>query len=987
MLKISLAALFILTLSLVGMVACSEEAPPPTTALTATQTGAPPAEVPTATTPPPVVIAAAEAPTPTRVPTAKPTATTPPTPKPIVAPTARPTAEPTAAPAPTATPAPAPTPTPRPTLTGYIPALDGHVAEMKFYESTAAGYKAVPHDNRVYRKAFPRLTTRYVNGELLITFPTPDRRIDFKIEAVFSQSDGSVVARRTINAYVNENWRRGSGYWAFGTGSSQPSRWKAGLYHVDLSVDGKLIASEEFEIIDRNIPASGPFLELQDGLPWAGHPLDLDEENALLALSSMMEADPALAAQVASLPWVRQVLTVEGRNALQALDILATADADLAKRVADFSWLADGVSKDEWLSLRTLAQFAATDVEFASLIVGFPWLTDDVTEDESQTIQYIREIVQEAPAVAGTLLAFVWLADGVTEDEAWAIQHLRLMMRANPAMAKVVLESPWFSDGVTRTESRIIGGLRSLYDLDHSSISTLTAKPWFKDGLSDEEFMLLGDLGDIARRSEAHFLAIIGMPFLETFEPVDALAARSLRRLACCDDGGSKEFRRVMAHPTISDGISDEETAIVATLNDVRFYSTDIYEQLLDPDTVTMEERTIDLPHTGETQLTVVRIRPGAERTMDLLERAVRTVEGFAAMPFPVKHVIFLAENTHRNRVSIDLTHMSGEHERFDTDERPEIDALHVLAHETAHYYWFHEWNLHWIEDGLGAFFQSFVRRQAKVGPGVPVVPIWPAHRPPCPIGGNIAELERLHRQHGVKTDCSDSLGERLFQDLWRTLGDSVFRQGLGNLYLMARSGAPVGGCGYAKAGMCKVEAAFKAAAPAEAAATVDQVLGRWYYNSEPYDLSQVDVSPPNPKLPGGIEVTQAYISLDRDRREATRTDRFSASEIRERVYLSLHFSSPEVQQAQELPLTVVEYFEDGFPYRIMDGTGRAQSTRSYSVGPRPNKSWIVADTPERTRIVWGNVETPPKWATGRYWVSVYHEEQKVAEVEFQVTP
>ena len=347
-------------------------------------------------------------------------------------------------------------------------------------------------------------------------------------------------------------------------------------------------------------------------------------------------------------------------------------------------------------------------------------------------------------------------------------------------MAKVVLGSPWFSDGVTRTESRDpSAACGDLHDLDRSSISALTEKPWFKDGLSNEEFMLVGNLGEIAYWSEAHFLAIIGMPFLETFEPLDTQAAMSLRLLACCDEGGSKEFRRVMAHPTISDGISDDEAKIVATLHWVRFYSTDIFDQLLDPDTVTLEERTIDLPYTGETQLTIIRIRPGAERTMDLLERAVRAVEGFASMPFPVRNVIFLAENTHRWRVSIDLTHMSGEHELFDTTESSEVTALHVLAHETSHYYWNRDWNLHWIEDGLGAFFQSLVRRQAKVGPGVPVVPIWPAHRPPCPIGGDIAELERLHRQHGIKTDCSDSLGERLFQDLWRTLGDSALSPGI----------------------------------------------------------------------------------------------------------------------------------------------------------------------------------------------------------------
>ena len=624
--------------------------------------------------------------------------------------------------------------------------------------------------------------------------------------------------------------------------------------------------------------------------------------------------------------------------------------------------------------------------------MAFPWLADGVTRDESWAILQLDVILQEDPAVAATLLGFPWLADGVTGDEQRAAYNFREILRAAPAMAKAVLESPWFSDGVTRTESQTLWGLQNLYAMDRSSISTLTAKPWFKDGLSREEFMLVGDLGEIARWSETHFLAIIGMPFLETFESADALAARSLRRLACCDEGGSKEFRRVMAHPTISDGISDEETTIVATLHDVSRFRTDIFDQLLEPDTVTLEERTIDLPYTGEMQLTIIRIRPGVERTMDLLERAVRTVEGFAATPFPVRHVIFLAENSNFG-ASIDLTNMSGEHELFDTDERPEV-ALHVLAHETAHYYWFVEWSRHWVEDGLGTFLQSFVRRQAEVGPGVPVVPIWPTHLPPCPYMDNIAGRDRELDMPGVRiiSDCSDSFGERLFQDLWRTLGDPVFRQGLANLHLLARSGAPVGECEfkkYDKAGICQVAAAFKATAPADAAATVDKVVGRWYDNSEPYDLSHVDTSPANPKLPNGVEITQAYVSLDRDRREETITDSFSASEIRDYVFLSLHFSFPAGWQTQELPLTVVTYFEDGFPYKVHDATytfntGRSQASRWFNIGAWPGYPWIP--------VIWsseGRQPGPetPTWATGRHWVHVYHEGQKVAEVEFEVTP
>ena len=603
--------------------------------------------------------------------------------------------------------------------------------------------------------------------------------------------------------------------------------------------------------------------------------------------------------------------------------------------------------------------------------MDFPWLDDGMTEDELRAVRHLREILREDPAVAETLLSFPWLADGVTEHESWAVLHLHIIVRKEPAMAETVLESPWFTDGVTRTERQTLWGLRNLYDLDRSSLSTLITKPWFKDGLSDEEFMLVGDLGNIAYKSETDFLAIIGMPFLETFETSDAMAARSLRRLACC-----KEFRRIMAHPTISDGIDNEEAKIVSALFSAKPYNPDIFDQLLDPDTVTLEKRTINLPHTGETQLTIIRIRPGVERTMDLLERAVRIVEGFMAIPLPVRHIIFLAEDTYHG-ASNNWSTMSGQHELFDTDESSEVRTLNVLAHETAHYYWHHEWHRHWLREGLATFFQSFERRQANVGPGEPVVPIWPSHLPPCPIQGNIAELERLE-DDGAITYCSDSLGERLFQDLWRTLGESVFRQGLANLYLTSRSGAPIGGCESAKAGMCQVKAAFKAAAPADGAGTVDKVIARWYDNSEPYDLSHVDASAPNPNLPGGGEVTQAYISLDRDRRKETRTDSFSASEIQDRVSLTLHFSFPATQQAQELPLTVVEYFEDGFTYRTYNiRTGRTQGSHSYHVGPWRPGAWIIR----------GNVERPPTWAPGRYWVYVYHEGQKVAEVEFQVTP
>ena len=669
---------------------------------------------------------------------------------------------------------------------------------------------------------------------------------------------------------------------------------------------------------------------------------------------------------------------------------LPTATPQTPEALLNFPWLADGVTEDERRAVNALRNILREAPAVAETLLGFPWLANGVTEHESLAILHLQIILREDPATAETLLGFLWLADGVTRDEMYALYGLREILRNDPAVVEGLLESSWLADGVSGSESWAFGGFGSLYEIDRSSLSTLITKPWFKDGLTNEEFMLVGNLGTIAYRSQTDALAIMGMPFLETFEPADALAVRALDRLAYCwdcsdnetgDEGVSKRFRRVMAHPTISDGINDEETKVVATLFSARLYNPDILDPLLDPDTVTLEERTIDLPHTGETQLTIIRIRPGAERTMDLLERAVRDVEGFMATPLPVRHVIYLSENTLPGGAGNWFSNMTGRH-KLDTDEHPEVWTLHVFVHETAHYYWYYDWSRHWIAEGLATFFQSLARRQATVGPGEPVVPIWPPHLPPCPIiHGNIAELERLE-DDGAITYCSDSLGERLFQDLWRTLGDSVFRQGLANLYLTARSGAPVGGCeDVRRAGMCQVEAAFKSAAPVEAAATVDKVIGRWYDNSEPYDNSHVDASPPNSNLPGGVKITGAYISLDRDRREETRTDSFSASEIRERVFLHLHFSSSTVQPAWKLPLTFVEYFEDGFAYKINDATytrnaGWTQNSLSFPIGAGPGYTWAIR----------GDVEIPT-WAPGRHWVYVYHEGQKVAEVEFQVTP
>ena len=635
---------------------------------------------------------------------------------------------------------------------------------MKFYESSDVGYESVHLNDRVYRTVFPRSTTRYVNGELLITFPIPDRRIDFEIDVVVYQSGGSVVARRTAGGWVTADWGRGSGYWVFSTGSGQPSQWKAGLYRVDLSVEGKLIVSEEFEIVDRQIPASGPFLELRDGLPWAGQPLDLDEENALLALSSMMETDPDLAAQVASLPWMRQALTLEGRNTLQALDILATANVDLAKRVAGSSWLAYGVSKGGWLSLRTLASLAEMDAELAGLVAGYPWLAND----EGLIVSYVLKISQESPAAAETLLGLPWLADGVSDMEADALKYL----------------------------SRISG-----------------------------------------KNADAA-AALIAMPFLKTLEGRDTLALRSLSDIARQNPSGLKE---VLSYPRISGGITDEDTKIVAVIGGCTSGWVPESTQVLLAETgVYIEERVIQLPHTGETLLAIIRTQNRVTPSMDYLEHTSRTVEEFMGEPYPANYlaVLYYDHPAINNACGRD-THLIFHADTDAVDGGPKWHAG-VLAHETAHRHWIHDWEewpyQWWITEGVAEFFKTFSEHK-RIGR-----PLEPSQYP-CGFFDKISELEEAKPDRtfipGKLTprECFYSLGERFFLDLYHALGHETFRTGLHTFYkrywplysITYLQDNPADGCGRPPLNICRVEAAFKDGVSEAVVRKVDEVIAHWY--------------------------------------------------------------------------------------------------------------------------------------------------------------
>ena len=162
--------------------------------------------------------------------------------------------------------------------------------------------------------------------------------------------------------------------------------------------------------------------------------------------------------------------------------------------------------------------------------------------------------------------------------------------------------------------------------------------------------------------------------------------------------------------------------------------------------------------------------------------------------------------------------------------------------------------------------------------------------------------------------------------------------------------------------GITHVEQAFKKDSTREGKAAVDEVLNRWFYGSSPRaDVTPHDPSPVEPSLPTiSGRMNDAFVTT----RQGVKTSTLAAGTKQDWVFLNLEYSN-ENKGPFELGLDVVEYFEDALiRQRVL-----AISNRDHGV-----------------KRIWIGLATSRKWSPGRYWVYTYHEGQKVADMEYNIT-
>lgn len=545
-----------------------------------------------------------------------------------------------------------------------------------------------------------------------------------------------------------------------------------------------------------------------------------------------------------------------------------------------------------------------------------------------------------------------------------SLRNAPSLERSNPSAATAISSIPWVSDGITREEIDTAETIVYLAATEDKLFDELVGKAWLNEAeIKELEKIVLG-LEVIAAADSGEARALAAMPFLETLQPADALAVESLANLAYFEPSS---YQQVMAHPVVRDGINDAEARLVGLLFETVPGHPDLLAKLLDPGSTFAEERTIRLPLAGEVVLAIYRTRPGTPRSMDLLENAVRTTEAFMGEPLPTRYVALLFEDA---VPAIFGGANSGTHmiilPDYDVDDGSyeSSQAGHVIAHEVAHYYW--HGGEDWLDEGAAEFTATLVEH-LRLGHPLAAVNY------PCASDHTVRYLETMSIPESHPTYvCNYAVGERLFLDLYRNMDEKEFRKGFRNLYrrLKANKSGPTG-----RAGMPELRATLLGGANTLSEVSrqeAENVIGRWYEGNEAGTAVYIDTRPDTrpvvaelPTVYGWID--RAYISLSEG---GPPSKTFSVSELDDWAWLTLEYSHDYAGPPRELTFQVVEYFEDGFPYRR--STLTIQAERRYSGGVQ----WLsVGPGPEQ------------EWAQGRHWVYVYHEGRKVAEVAFEVTP
>ena len=356
--------------------------------------------------------------------------------------------------------------------------------------------------------------------------------------------------------------------------------------------------------------------------------------------------------------------------------------------------------------------------------------------------QNARWLSENYPALYRQLQQLPWVRDGLSDDERGTIDELLFIGATDIANLKFVLRLPWVQDAISKTEHEAIYWLQAL-------------------GAGDAEFVA----------------EVIAMPFLVSVETSDVLAIRGLHKLA-----SNGLLRTLAPHPTVLDGITDDETTLIAATG--TFREAEDVRRLLEPEYASIETVSSSTKMTPSLRISIVRtgtqFKPG---TAFAVRDAVEFVEQSMRLPLPVDHVIVVldeeavVESFAGTNYGFAVSYVPKYEHSWST---PEWYRLQVgLVHEVAHYYW--GGNKDWIDEGMADIIEYQYGAQNGLSRGQ-----LKNRRGDC----EAHDLAMLSEWNPPKSDqqfrCNYFLGWMLFQAMLESMGTGAFSTKMGELYQLS---------------------------------------------------------------------------------------------------------------------------------------------------------------------------------------------------------
>ena len=327
--------------------------------------------------------------------------------------------------------------------------------------------------------------------------------------------------------------------------------------------------------------------------------------------------------------------------------------------------------------------------------------------------------------------------------------------------------------------------------------SDIRAAWWVADGITGkhepegvQELIHMAVFGEVDRGTLKH---ILGSPFLDSIEPPDMWALHELEYFA------RKErpyFDRLWNHPLVQDGITDSTAKIIGSL-----YVLD-YERDLRPlvEGTFLVERVVNLPVSGETHLTVLRVgQVPAIATLDRLEAVVWALDDILRLPLPNNNILLLVSDKaygddppdyNNGWAGVNYGGQMVMLERLDSEASGLWNLYSVIAHEAAHYHFRGAHTPIWIVEGFAEGAQELLawaiggepldldHWEMLTCPGIETYDQLEAAR--IKVNGN---YDAIVSGDDTLGHCEVQFGTRVFVRLYLELGPDLFRKGLKQLH------------------------------------------------------------------------------------------------------------------------------------------------------------------------------------------------------------